>query len=47
MLFSKQTSLTFSKFLSFLNHYDCSRVRLLAQGLEKTSQDGTLTYQMS
>jgi hypothetical protein len=45
MLFSNQTSLKFPKFLEPLNNYDCSRVGLLGQGLERTSQDGKLTYE--
>jgi hypothetical protein len=45
MLFSNQTNLTFSNFLESLNQYNCSRIRLLGQGRERTSQDETLTYQ--
>jgi hypothetical protein len=33
-----------SKFLEPLNHYDCLRVGLISQGFERTTQDGTLTY---
>jgi hypothetical protein len=44
MIFSNQISLTFPKFLKLLNHYDCSRIRLLSQGPKRTSQDRTLTY---
>jgi len=44
MLFSNQISLTFSKFLELLNHYDCSKVGLLGQSPKKTFGDGTLTY---
>ncbi len=45
MLFSNQTSQKFPKFLEPLNNYDCSRVGLLGQGLERISQDEKLTYQ--
>jgi hypothetical protein len=45
LLFSNQTNLTFSKFLEPLNQYNCSRIGLLGQGRERTSQDETLTYQ--
>ncbi len=47
MSFKNQTSLMFSKFLKHLKHYNCSRIRLECQGLESTSQNGILTYQMS
>jgi len=45
MLFSNQRNLTFSNFLEPLNQYNCSRIGLLGQGRERTSQDETLTYQ--
>jgi hypothetical protein len=45
MLFSNQRNLTFSNFLEPLNQYNCSRIGLLGQGHERTSQDETLTYQ--
>jgi hypothetical protein len=45
MLFSNQTNIAFSNFLEPLNQYNFSRIGLLGQGREKTSQDETLTYQ--
>ncbi len=45
MLFSNQKNLTFSNFLEPLNQYNCSRIELLGQGHERTSQDETLTHQ--
>jgi len=45
MLFSNQRNLTFSNFLEPLNQYNFSRIGLLGQGRERTSQDETLTYQ--
>ncbi len=40
----KPNMFNISKFLEPLNHYDCLRVGLISQGFERTTQDGTLTY---
>jgi hypothetical protein len=45
VIFKQNMSKISKLFLEPLNNYGCSRVWLLSQGLERTSQDGKLTYQ--